>query len=41
MDEQIISAYLERIGAARPRTLDEAGLADLHRAHLRRCRSRT
>ena len=34
MDEQILDAYLERIGARRPRHLDESALAGLHRAHL-------
>src|SRR5215469_14198552 len=34
MDEQILGAYLQRIGAERPAVLDETALASLHRAHL-------
>jgi N-hydroxyarylamine O-acetyltransferase len=34
MDERTVAAYLERIGAERPRLLDETALAGLHRAHL-------
>jgi N-hydroxyarylamine O-acetyltransferase len=34
MDEQTLGAYLRRIGAERPRSLDETALAELHRAHL-------
>lgn len=34
MDEQTLSAYLHRIGAGRPKVLDEAALASLHRSHL-------
>jgi len=34
MDEQNLLAYLARIGAERPQTLDEAALARLHRGHL-------
>lgn len=34
MDEQTLAAYLHRIGAERPQTLDETALAALHRAHL-------
>lgn len=34
MDEQTVSAYLERIGAERPQVLDQAALAGLHQAHL-------
>ena len=34
MDEPTVRAYLDRIGAARPRVLDEATLRALHRAHL-------
>ena len=34
MDETAVAAYLDRIGATRPRVLDEAALGGLHRAHL-------
>jgi N-hydroxyarylamine O-acetyltransferase len=34
MNDQTLTAYLQRIGAERPEILDEAALADLHRAHL-------
>jgi N-hydroxyarylamine O-acetyltransferase len=34
MDERVQTAYLDRIGAARPEVLDEAALGVLHRAHL-------
>ena len=34
MDDRTLAAYLRRIGAERPRDLDEAALAALHRAHL-------
>jgi N-hydroxyarylamine O-acetyltransferase len=34
MDETTLTAYLERIGVARPASLDAATLAALHRAHL-------
>jgi N-hydroxyarylamine O-acetyltransferase len=34
MDEPTVRAYLDRIGARRPRVLDEAALRALHRAHL-------
>jgi N-hydroxyarylamine O-acetyltransferase len=34
MDEKVQTAYLDRIGAARPGVLDEAALGVLHRAHL-------
>src|SRR5215469_5858439 len=34
MDEQILGAYLQRIGAERPAVLDEKALVGLHRAHL-------
>src|SRR5215472_15069954 len=34
LDEPTILAYLERIGAERPRVLDEKALAGLHHAHL-------
>jgi N-hydroxyarylamine O-acetyltransferase len=34
MDETTVAAYLDRIGATRPRVLDEAALGGLHRAHL-------
>jgi len=34
IDEKAVTAYLDRIGARRPRVLDEAALRDLHRDHL-------
>jgi N-hydroxyarylamine O-acetyltransferase len=34
MDEKTVAAYLDRIGAPRPGTLDAAALRELHRAHL-------
>ena len=34
MDEQILAAYLQRVGVERPEVLDETALAGLHRAHL-------
>jgi N-hydroxyarylamine O-acetyltransferase len=34
MDERDLAAYLDRIGADRPRRLDQASLRELHRAHL-------
>jgi N-hydroxyarylamine O-acetyltransferase len=34
MDEQTLAAYLHRIDADRPATLEAAALADLHRGHL-------
>jgi len=34
MDEQVLTAYLDRIAAGRPRALDDATLGALHRAHL-------
>jgi N-hydroxyarylamine O-acetyltransferase len=33
MDEQMLTAYLRRIGVPRPASLDAAALRDLHRAH--------
>src|SRR6516225_7425991 len=33
MNEQTLAAYLQRIGAARPATVDAAALRALHRAH--------
>ncbi len=35
MDDRAVGAYLDRIGATRPETLDVAALDSLHRAHLR------
>jgi N-hydroxyarylamine O-acetyltransferase len=35
LDEQFLRAYLQRIGAERPRVLDETAFAGLHHAHLR------
>jgi N-hydroxyarylamine O-acetyltransferase len=34
MDEQVLAAYLRRIGVTRPAAADEAALRELHRAHL-------
>jgi N-hydroxyarylamine O-acetyltransferase len=34
MDEQVLSAYLRRIGVTRPAAADQAALRELHRAHL-------
>jgi len=34
MDEQAVTAYLQRIGAERPPVLDGRALGALHRAHL-------
>jgi N-hydroxyarylamine O-acetyltransferase len=33
MDEKTLTAYLDRVGVARPRVLDETALGVLHRAH--------
>src|SRR5215467_12534769 len=34
LNDQAIGAYLERIGRAAPAIADQAGLRDLHKAHL-------
>jgi N-hydroxyarylamine O-acetyltransferase len=34
LDEQTLRGYLQRIGAERPRVLDDSALAGLHQAHL-------
>ncbi len=36
VDEEALTGYLARIGMSRPRVVDAAVLADLHRAHLMR-----
>lgn len=34
MDDKVLAAYLDRVGASRPGRLDEAAFRELHRAHL-------